>query len=220
MNPLVFIKLGRQGYSQVLEKQFSLRSQRQLNKIPDTVLTVEHPRVITQGRRKADQDFRLSVAEIEKRGISFIQVNRGGKLTYHGPGQLVAYFIISLRERKLSVPRFVEGIEEISIQTLQPFGLRADRIKGSPGVWTQGRKIVSIGLSVDRGVSMHGLAINIDPDLSDFSVINPCGMTRGKMTSIKEETGSAPTFAKVEDVFQKVTREFFTGNPQPARPHP
>lgn len=204
-----FISLGRRDYASVLNQQFDLKSRRQSGEVGDTILTVEHPKVITQGRRPAWEDFRLSPGELREQGFAVERVNRGGRLTYHGPGQLVAYFIISLKGYGFSVPQFVRAVEETAIRCLELFGVSGQRRQNFPGVWVDDRKIVSIGLSVDRGVSMHGLALNINPDLKDFEAIIPCGMPHCEMTSLYRESTHRPNFQEVEKAFVEKTRAYF-----------
>lgn len=197
------------GFAEALSLQRELRVRRIAGTISDTLLTVEHPPVVTQGRRCADEDYRVSPDELRARGFDIAEAGRGGKLTYHGPGQLVAYFIFSLPARRLGIPAFVNRVEEVVIQALKYFEVEAGRREACPGVWVQGRKIASIGLAIDRGVSMHGVALNIAPDLSHFNVIVPCGMADCEMTSIQKERGKAPAWGDVETVFQQAVLELF-----------
>lgn len=204
-----FESLGRRSFTEVLERQLDLRRQRQAGEILDTILFVEHPRVITRGRRPADEDFKVSPQNLIDQGFDVADAGRGGKLTYHGPGQLVAYFIVSLTARKLSIPQFVQKVEEAVIAALAEFGVQAALREGCPGVWIGRSKIASVGFAVDRGVSMHGVAINVDPQLEDFGVIVPCGIQDCEMTSIRRERGNAPTLAEVESSLRKKIAEAF-----------
>ncbi len=206
-NGLQWIPLGRQAYGPILEYQQQLRRYRLAEQIPDTLLTVEHDPIITQGRRPAESDLKVEKLELQRQGLDFAQVNRGGKLTYHGPGQLVAYFIVSLQKRRWSIPDFVHRVEETALQTLKNFGIYAERRVGFPGLWIQEKKIVSIGLSVDHGVSMHGLALNIDPCLEHFDLIVPCGLAQCQMTSLAAELGQAPQWDEVENIWVSCAEE-------------
>ncbi len=201
--------MGMRSFEEVFVLQKELRARRILGEIPDTLLTVEHPKVITRGRRKVEEDFLVPPEKLRERGFSIADAGRGGRLTYHGPGQLVGYFIFSLRERRLGIPQFVRKVEETMIQTLAEFSIASHRREGCPGVWIQNKKIASIGLAIDRGVSMHGVALNVDPNLEDFSVIYPCGMPHCEMTSMKRELKKAVAFSKVEWVFQRKVQEIF-----------
>lgn len=209
MTALQFISMGNQEYEKVLVRQMELRTQRQRNLIGNTIVIVEHPRVITAGRRPATEDFLLSPETLKEKGYAVHRVNRGGRLTYHGPGQMVAYFIVSLRTLGLTVPGFVSAVEESVIKTLKCYGVQGDRRAGCPGVWVENRKIASIGLAVDRGVSMHGMALNVHPDLEDFNVIVPCGMENCQMTSLQKETGNKVSLGEVEVQFREVARNLF-----------
>ncbi len=205
-----FIDLGLRSFAEVLELQKGLRSERQAGKIPDTILTVEHPKVITKGRRPAEQDFLVKPKLLKLRGFAVEEAGRGGKLTYHGPGQLVAYFILSLTARRMSIPIFVRTVEDTVIRTLAEFQIDAGRRENCPGVWVDGRKIASIGLSIDRGVSMHGVALNIDPDLKDFEVIVPCGINNCQVTSMRKELNTVPPIEEIKAVFQRSSQRFFS----------
>ena len=204
-----FESLGLRPFADVLELQLELRRQRQAGLIADRVLFVEHPRVITRGRRPADEDFRISPEALKNQGFEVADAGRGGRLTYHGPGQLVAYFIVSLTSRKLSIPQFVQRVEEAVIASLAKYGVDAALREGCPGVWIDRAKIASVGFSVDRGVSMHGVAVNVEPRLEDFGVIVPCGIQDCIMTSMKEELGKAPSLADMENQLRLQIAERF-----------
>jgi lipoate-protein ligase B len=209
MHPLNFIHLGLTDYASAQELQTELRARRQRGEVGDTLLLLEHPRVITRGRRPAHGDFRIAPEVLRRKGFAIEDARRGGRLTYHGPGQLVVYFIVSLKERGWKVPAFVAAVEQTAILTLRHFGVEAGRRKGCPGVWVRGAKIAAIGLSIDRGVSMHGLALNVDPDLKDFEVIIPCGIEDCAVTSLKRETGQDVALDRVERAFCRAARQVY-----------
>lgn len=204
-----FESLGLVPYPEALSYQKKLQHLRMRGEIPDTVLTLEHPKVITRGRRPADGDFRLGAEELKARGYEIADAGRGGRLTYHGPGQLVGYFIVSLAARRIGIPRFVRLVESAVIETLRAFGIEAGTREGCPGVWTQRRKIASVGFAVSRGVTMHGVAINVNPDLRDFEVIVPCGINDCEMTSLAKEGAIHSDLAAVEKAFQKEVAKAF-----------
>lgn len=206
---LNFISLGKKKYQAVLADQFRLREARRRGQIPDTIVLVEHPRVITAGRRPADSDFRIPPQELKKQGFAVEKVNRGGKLTYHGPGQLVIYFILSLSPLGLSVPRLVHWVEQTGLETLSAFEIEATRRPGFPGLWVGEKKIASLGLAVDRGISMHGMALNVCPNLLDFKVIVPCGMVDCEITSIHLESSRAPSLSEVARCYRTVTEKIY-----------
>ncbi len=205
-----FISLGHRPYAEVLTEQFRLREERRAGNISDTVLIVEHPKVITEGRRDASADFLVPPDKLKQIGVAVEKVNRGGRLTYHGPGQLVAYFLLNIKERSWNIPKLVWTVEECGIQTLKQLGLEVERRSGCPGLWVQNRKIASLGLSVDRGLTMHGLALNIAPELSDYDWIIPCGEKGGHMTSLFLETGNIPPWPQAEEVFRRQASEVLT----------
>ncbi len=188
--PCEFIRLGRTEYTGALARQRAIQAAKLANTgLADTVFFVEHPAVYTLGRRGGRENLMVSQAFLDERKIDVIQIDRGGNITYHGPGQAVLYPVMDLTKRRLSVPEYVEGLEEIMKRTCQKFGVPADRDKRNPGIWVGNAKIGSVGLSLKRGISIHGLALNINPDLTPFSWINPCGLPNQAMTSIARETG-------------------------------
>lgn len=205
-----FQSLGLTPYSEALSLQKKLQHLRGLGEIPDTVLTLEHPKVITRGRRKTEEDFRIAPEALRAAGFEVADAGRGGRLTYHGPGQLVGYFIMALPPRRLSIPRFVERVERAVIATMARFDVKAGKREGCPGVWVENRKIASVGFSISRGVSMHGVAINVNPELRDFDVIVPCGIVDCEMTSLQREVGRGPPLEEVEKLFQKKVAEEFS----------
>ncbi len=179
--------LGLISYSEAFELQQKLRLLRIQKKIPNLFLFVSHPPVFTLGKRPCEEDFLSPKDKVLEAGIEIQQSNRGGKITYHGPGQIVGYFIFDLRFFKLSIPTFVEKIEEILIQTLEEVGLKAHRDPEYPGVWLENKKIAALGLHFDRGVSMHGFALNVNPDLKYYQHIIPCGIQGREVTSLKNQ---------------------------------
>ena len=200
--------LGRVNYRPTYELQRSLMERRKNDEIPDNLLLLEHEHVYTLGRR-ADASHLLSdEAAIVARGAEIIDTDRGGEATYHGPGQMVGYPIVSIRELKMGPVAYVRILEETIILLLAEHGIRGHRVVGKTGVWVggepgskpesgenpAGRKIAAIGVRVSGGVAMHGIALNITTDLSYFSHIVPCGMEGLSITSMERETGeSLPT---------------------------
>ncbi|MCE9624645.1 MAG: lipoyl(octanoyl) transferase LipB [Deltaproteobacteria bacterium] len=204
---IAFEELGLRPFAETLEYQKKTRRRRQAGEIGDRVLFVEHPRVITQGRRPADEDYRVTKPELRAQGYDLEDADRGGKLTYHGPGQMVAYFILSLKDRGLGIPEFVHRVETAVIATLANFEIAAQRRDEYPGVWVKDRKIASVGFNIDREVSMNGIALNVDPDLEDFKVIVPCGIPDCEMTSMRLERGRAFSISEVLPVFKEKVLE-------------
>ena len=171
-------KLGRVSYAEAWELQTSLSGQRKQGLIPDQLLLVEHPHVLTLGRNGHMENILLSAERLSELGIEFFESNRGGDITYHGPGQIVGYPIIDLREWKRDVVADVRGIEEVVIETLRRFGIEGKRDPGATGVWTPEGKICAIGVHISRWVSTHGFALNWTTDLEYFRYIVPCGLAR------------------------------------------
>jgi lipoate-protein ligase B len=180
-------QLSTVNYSDALDLQHRLVAGR-INKIIDTdmVLLLEHPPVFTLGRRGGRESLKVSEKFLEKTGIPVIQIERGGTITFHGPGQVVVYPVINLKENRLRVVEYVTGLEEIMIRTAADWGIRAERNSMSRGIWVDGRKLGSIGIAIQRGVCFHGLALNVNLSLEPFGWINPCGLRGIKMTSMQE----------------------------------
>lgn len=187
--------LGLIDYLDAMRLQDSLVEARLRDEIPDTLLLLEHSPVITLGRRGSMSDVYLSSEELSRRGIQVAQTTRGGLVTYHGPGQLVGYPIVRLRARGLSVPCYVRALELAIISALGDLGIEAHIDDGHIGVWTSAGKIAAIGVAQRHGVTLHGFAVNLQPDLSHFSLINPCGIGNMGVTSAAALLGHAVDMA-------------------------
>lgn len=194
---LLVCRLGMVEYRAALDLQQALRARVQAGEIGDVLLALEHPPVYTLGRRTGQGDLPLGADFYRAHGIDIVPIDRGGGLTYHGPGQLVGYPIM----RVADVPGFVCAIERAIIATLAREGIAARRGEDRRhiGVWTGERKIASIGLHLSRGVSTHGLALNVDNDLAPFTWAVPCGLPGVQMTSVAEETGRRGRLAAVQE---------------------
>jgi lipoyl(octanoyl) transferase len=175
--------LGVIDYAAATRLQDELVEKCRNEDIPDTLLLLEHPPVITLGRRATLADVYLSRAELDRRGVALEKTTRGGLVTYHGPGQLVGYPIVRLRARGLTVPCYVRALELAIIAALEDIGVHAWIEEGHVGVWTDQGKIAAIGVAQRHGVSLHGFAVNLQPDLSQFLIINPCGIGHLGVTS-------------------------------------
>lgn len=202
---------GLADYCEVLALQQSLRDQRRSGHIADAVLVVEHPAVITLGARKSANRLLVEPEELARRGVDVVSIRRGGGATAHNPGQLVFYPIVHLQERRLGVSAYVRTLEAIGIELLSGLGVRSERQKGYPGLWVGERKIASVGVRVSRFVTCHGMAINIQNDLSIFDFMIPCGLEGVTMTSASEETGQTYDMAHVKDRLAEVLRHHFDG---------
>lgn len=180
--------LGRRPYAEVLELQRDLRARRITGELAeDLVLLVEHPPVITLGRGTRPSSLPIAPAELERRGVEVFEVERGGDVTFHGPGQLVGYPILDLRGHRQDLHWYLRSLEDVLIQALGHLGIEANRNPGLTGVWTAGRKIASIGIHVKQWVTLHGFALNVTNDLDPFDLIVPCGIQQVVMTSVAEE---------------------------------
>ena len=177
--------LGVVRYEDALELQQELVRARVDAVLPDEVLLMQHPPVYTIGRFRGEKDVLVPYELLRRKGIDIIHTNRGGSVTYHGPGQLVSYPILNLQEAGIGIRAYIWKLEEVVITLLSTLGIPAHRIAEYPGgVWVDEKKICSIGIHVSRHISMHGLALNVNTDLDYFNHINPCGMTGNVMTSI------------------------------------
>ena len=159
------------------DRQKSLAERRKLGEIPDQLLIVEHPPVVTMGRNGHDENLLASPERLASLGIGFERIDRGGDVTFHGPGQIVVYPILDLREWKRDVGAYLRALEQLLIDALADCGLGADRWPGHTGVWIDGRKVAAMGVHMSRWVTTHGFALNLDIDLSYFNHIVPCGLS-------------------------------------------
>jgi lipoyl(octanoyl) transferase len=168
--------LGRMDYAEAFDLQRSLVEQRKRGEIPDQFLLVEHPHTITLGRNGHMENLLACEDVLRRAGVAFHPTDRGGDITYHGPGQIVGYPIMDLREWKRDVVAYVRAIEQVNIDTLADFGIPAGRVQGMTGVWVDGAKIAAIGVHISRWITSHGFALNVTADLSYFQYIVPCGL--------------------------------------------
>jgi len=215
---LAVVGLGRMAYDRALDLQRQLADQRIAGKIErDVLLLVEHPPVITLGRSFQVDSLPTSRGALEARGIELFEIERGGDITFHGPGQLVGYPIFDLKQHREDVHWFLRQLEESIIQTLATFGIRGGRRDKYTGVWIDDRKIASIGIHVKQWVTWHGFALNVTTDLSYFDLIVPCGIPNVTMTSIHRElaerTPRDPWGRALEEVVLGVS-EVFDMRPQ------
>lgn len=213
--PIAVRWLGRVDYRDTHALQHRLATERAEGLIGDQLLLLEHPAVLTLGRNADPAHVLASPQALRARGIDVIQVERGGEVTYHGPGQLVAYPIVSLSPRGLMIRPLVRALEAALVITCAAHGVVAARRDGHPGCWCDPeggdpRKIGALGLRVERGVTYHGIALNVTVDLADFSLIDACGMPGVRSTSIAAELGdpAAPSTASVEQAAWIFARAF------------
>jgi lipoyl(octanoyl) transferase len=196
--------LGKIDYKEALILQNKLVQARQAGRISDTLLLLEHPPVLTKGTRTDATNIYRTEEELQKEGIGVYEVNRGGDVTYHGPGQIIGYPIFNLRDYEPGIRVFIDTMQEAIIQFLKKsYSIEAYSQKGKmTGVWIGDKKIAAFGLAVKSGITMHGFALNINTDLAPFQWINPCGLSRG-VTSVQEQLGNPVDMLKA---FKGVTR--------------
>jgi len=202
---LAIIDVGKRRYRPVWEFQRLLQRLRIERRIPDTLVYVEHEPVYTIGKNGTDLNIVATPQFLKIRHIEVVHVDRGGDVTYHGPGQLVGYPIFNLRHHKKSISWYMRSLEEVFINVLGEWGIDAHREEGLTGVWVNDEKIVALGVRISRWVTMHGFAFNVNTRLEDFSGIIPCGIFHKGVTSLEKLTGQRVNF---EDVKQMVTRSF------------
>ncbi|HSA92835.1 MAG TPA: lipoyl(octanoyl) transferase LipB [Terriglobales bacterium] len=226
------VQLGTVDYGTALELQHSLVERRKRGEIGDVLMLLEHPRVITLGRNARAANVIAAPEQLAARGVEVFECDRGGDVTYHGPGQLVGYPIFDLRGfvPPVGAVEFVRRLEEVLIRTCADFGIAAERVAGMTGVWTtpgspqrpgetekekpQG-KIAAIGVHISRGVTSHGFALNVNTDLSDFELIVPCGISQKPVTSMAKELGTTIPLSEVADVVARRCSEVFASEVRP-----
>ncbi len=188
------------------------------NKLPDHLLFCEHPHVYTLGKSGSSTNLLINEKVLESKGATFYKTNRGGDITYHGPGQIVGYPIIDLEKYKLGIRRYIEILEEAVIILLEKYGIKSARLEGASGVWLEvenpmkARKICAIGVRSSRFVTMHGFAFNINTHLDYYNYINPCGFTDKGVTSMQKELGAEQDFERIKTELKDILIALITGN--------
>jgi len=194
-------ELGLVEYGIAYNVQRRLHRQRLMEEIPDVLLLLEHPPTITIGKSGSIENVLVSREALSKEGVSLFFIDRGGDVTYHGPGQIVGYPIIDLKQRRKDIRRFVYDIEEVIIRTMKDFSIDAGRDESHPGVWVDGKELAAIGLAIRRWVSMHGFAINVNPNMEHFSLINPCGLNDREAISMSQLLGETLKTGAIKERF-------------------
>ena len=206
MEPVWIVRAGLVPYEDARRLQKEIERGRQEGAVPDVLLLLEHPAVYTKGRRTTADELPMSEDWYRMQGIEVTDTDRGGRVTYHGPGQLVGYPIVSLRAYRDDVHDYIRRMERVIIEALSGWGVEAEVVNGLTGVWTaERRKIGSIGVHVSRGVTTHGFAINVNNDLQPFEWVIPCGIESCRMTSLTRELGSEQDL----DAFATTVRDRF-----------
>jgi lipoate-protein ligase B len=196
---------GRREYGDALAEMRTMRAARRRGEIPDTLVLVEHPPVITVG-------VQGRAGDVLPEGLPIVDVERGGKSTYHGPGQLVGYPIVDLTPRGRDVRRYVRDLEEMVIRSLAEVSIPAGRVEGQRGVWVEGRrKIASVGIAVEEWIAFHGIALNVSTDLSVFRSFRPCGLSGEVMTSVSRERGVATSLDELRGPMVRAWESVFGG---------
>jgi lipoate-protein ligase B len=203
--PARLLDLGTKEFGEVWALQRELVAARQKDEIPDTLVFVEHPHVITAGRSAHKENL------LATEGVPLFEIERGGDVTYHGPGQLVGYPIFLLRQEERDLHVYLRNLEEAIIRAIGRFDVRGERKQGWTGVWTAGgaRKLTSIGVAVKRWVTMHGFALNVSTDLARFGAINPCGLDAAVMGSLSGELGRPVAMEPVKSAVRQAFAEVF-----------
>jgi lipoyl(octanoyl) transferase len=227
---ILVVRCGMVPYEEALVAQRWLEGARQEGEVPDVLLLLEHHPVYTRGRRSTDDELPMQREWYEMQGIEVRDTNRGGRVTYHGPGQLVAYPIVSLKPYDDDVHEYVRRLERVAIEALDARGVAARAIEELTGVWTEGetpgpeagpdaaRKIASIGVHVSRGVTTHGLAVNVNNDLQPFEWIVPCGIDNCRVTSLGRELGAEQDLGAFADTVVARFGEVFERAPVDTEP--
>ncbi|MCE5197519.1 MAG: lipoyl(octanoyl) transferase LipB [Armatimonadota bacterium] len=207
--------IERISYSDALALQHDLHDRCAAGEIPGVLLLLEHNPVITMGVKTSSRGNVLVSAEsLKAQGVELVETDRGGDVTYHGPGQLVGYPIVRLREFGGDLHGYLRSLEQCVIDTIAQFGLKGER-NGLAGVWVGDKKICSIGVAVRKWVTYHGFALNVDPNLSHFQLINPCGLPSEKITSMAKLLGSAPSMQEVREACARSFAAVFGVNMTP-----
>lgn len=198
-----------QGYAAMLECQLARHRDVVAGDAPNTLYLLEHAPVVTLGREAHPENLLLSRAGYQAEGIEILETSRGGDVTYHGPGQLVAYPILNLNEWRLSVGWYLRTLEAVLIDLLADFSLPGERVEGLTGVWVGGAKVAAIGVGLRRWTTFHGIAFNVAPNMAHFNTIIPCGIADKPITSLAMLMGTPPSIEDVATGFDKHFRRHF-----------
>lgn len=207
MSTLDIYELGTVPYEKALEYQENLLAKRIAEEIQDSLILLEHPPTITTGRKGNTENLLVREEYLKKHGISFVHTSRGGDITFHGPGQIVGYPILNLKNHGMDIRRHLRSIEEVIIQTLDDFEIEGRRIDRVTGVWVKRSKIASIGIAIRKWVTYHGFALNVSTNLDYFELILSCGITDVRITSIGSWLGNEEE-VKMDDVTRSVIKNF------------
>ena len=211
--------LGRCEYLASLELQRNVVQKRKRHEVPDCLLLVEHPHTITLGRGGKVEHLLAAASELERRSVTYCETDRGGDITYHGPGQMVAYPILDLKGLRRDIGWYLRSLEQCIIETLLDFGIQSKRVAGATGVWVGDEKIAAIGVRTSQWVTSHGIALNVSTDLDYFDLIVPCGLRSRGVTSLSKLLGSrAPGLHAVKSRFSHHFGRIFGRSTREAAP--
>ncbi len=208
----LIVDLDKMEYEEAMVFQEKARSHRASGVLPDLLILVEHLPVYTVGRSGGYEHLKTDLSGLQKKGINVVETDRGGSITFHGPGQIVAYPVLN-RENFCGDPlQYLRMLEEVIIRTLAKYGLRGERLSPNTGVWVNQKKVAAIGVACRGSVTTHGFAINVNVDLACFNLINPCGIIGYGVTSLKELTNNAPGVNEVKESLIEIFAEVFSIN--------
>ena len=196
-------------YETGLARQRERRQAVEAGTAGNALFLLQHEPVLTLGRNFEAKNLLMTEDALAARGITVVKADRGGDVTYHGPGQLVAYPILNLCEWKRSIRWYLRSLEQVLMDQLAGYGLVGERVDGLTGVWVGGAKVAAIGIGIHNWVTYHGIALNVDPDMSHFGLIVPCGIGDKPVTSLRQLLGDAPSMAQVMDDFERAFRDYF-----------
>jgi lipoyl(octanoyl) transferase len=201
---------GFADYREMLDRQHEQRQAVKEGRAPNTLFVLQHAAVITQGRNAHAEHVVASQEQLHTMGVDLCETDRGGDVTYHGPGQLVAYPILDLNHWRCSVGWYLRALEEVLIRVLATYGLQGERLDGFTGVWVQHAKVAAIGIGVHHWTPFHGIALNIAPDMEHFRLIVPCGIADKPVTSLTQLLGHTPDFDEVRERFVQEFLDYFS----------
>lgn len=206
----LWLDLGVMPYVPAFEIQDRILQARVEGRLAPTVILQENPPIFTIGRSGSRNSILSSPEELEQRGIQVLEVNRGGDVTYHGPGQLVVSPLLFLGDIGLNANQYLHRLEDVLMELVARYDIHTHKTEGFPGVWHEGSKIASVGIAVKHGFTFHGFSLNVDPNLDAFNLINPCGVSRMPVSSLRQVLGQAPPMPEVKTNLKEIVEKSFT----------
>jgi lipoyl(octanoyl) transferase len=204
-----WLDLGLMPYAPAFAIQEQILQARLGGQLGSTVILQENPPVFTIGRSGSRDNILATHDDLQQRGIDVLEVNRGGDVTYHGPGQLIVSPLLYLGDIGLNANQYLHRLEDVLIELLARYDIRSGKKEGYPGVWFKDAKIAAVGIAVKHGFTFHGFSLNVNPDLDSFNLINPCGVSRMPVTSIRQVLGKSPPMAQVKTRLKQILEESF-----------